>query len=66
MASITLTTTDQTILDDLDEMTALYEGTLPERIKAYTLMLLKGSIRSHRDTKAKAAVEIQEVTDEIT
>jgi hypothetical protein len=57
MATITLTTTNQTILDKLDTLTQeAYEGTLEERIKAYLKDKIMGEVNALIAREAREAV----------
>ena len=53
MATINLTTTNQVIIDSLDEITSCYEGTVEERIKQYFKEKMLSEVNAHLERKAK-------------
>jgi len=53
MATISFSTTNQDILDELDELTSCYEWTLAKRIKTHIVASLKWQINWMREQKAK-------------
>ena len=68
MAEITISTTNQDVLDDLGSMTNDIDGTLEERIKFIIINNLKKKIKEYRKNNAysQAMESVTEVTDEIT
>lgn len=63
MATVTLSTTNQTALDKLDYLTQEYSGTLEERIKTYLKTKLLRDINDLIINQAKDAVNPSLIQD---